>query len=235
MLGIILARGGSKGLPGKNIRPLLGKPLIEYTIEHALASKYVKKVVVSTDDEEIASVAKNAGAEVPFMRPSHLASDKAPSVDAILHAVDFYKEKGLDFSKIALLEPTSPLRLPKDIDNAFLQLQNTPGATAIVGMTSMVCSHPAFAYSLNQSSFIKSFNASDVVQRRQELADLYYPEGTIYISDIGVLRERRTFYHANSIAFLVEKWRAFEIDDIEDFLIIEALMTAANKGLFKDL
>jgi len=116
ILALIPARGGSKGLPGKNIKPLLGKPLIAWTIEQAKASKYVDRVVVSTDDDEIAEVAIRYGAEVPFLRPKELARDDSPTIDAILHALDFFSDKGERFDLLALLEPTSPLRDSEDID-----------------------------------------------------------------------------------------------------------------------
>ncbi|CEO88250.1 acylneuraminate cytidylyltransferase family protein [Syntrophaceticus schinkii] len=120
ILGLIPARGGSKGLPGKNIKPLCGKPLIAWAIEQGLASKYLDKVIVSTDDEEIAKVSRSFGAEVPFMRPGELATDAAKTIDVVVHALEFLKQRGgLEFDYLALLEPTSPLRKNGDIDKSI--------------------------------------------------------------------------------------------------------------------
>lgn len=114
-IAVIPARGGSKGLPGKNIKELCGKPLIVYTIETALKSKIFDKVIVSTDSLEIAEIAKKAGAEIPFLRPKELATDTADSMDVLIHAIKFLEEKGEKFDYIMKLQPTSPLRTEEDI------------------------------------------------------------------------------------------------------------------------
>ncbi len=124
IIAIIPARGGSKRLPCKNIRDLCGKPLIAWTIEQAKNSKFIDKVVVSTDDEEIAAISREYGVDVPFLRPKELATDESPSIDLIKHALDFFKKKGETYDIIILLEPTSPLRKKNDIDaaiNLFLE------------------------------------------------------------------------------------------------------------------
>jgi CMP-N,N'-diacetyllegionaminic acid synthase len=118
IIAIIPARGGSKGLPGKNIKRLAGKPLIAWTIEQAKKSGWIDKLIVDTDDEKIAEIARKYGAEVPFLRPKELAQDKSSIYDVIFHALDWFKKIGLDFDSVALLEPTSPLRKDDDIDNA---------------------------------------------------------------------------------------------------------------------
>lgn len=234
MLGVILARGGSKGLPGKNTRLLLNKPLIVHSIEHALNSKNISKLIVSTDDEQIAQIALAAGAEVPFLRPPQLASDTASSIDAILHAIDFCESEKEIYTHIALLEPTSPLRTPNDIDLAYEQLVNTPGATAIVSMAQAVSTHPEFMYNVDVERFInKKFDGLSVL-RRQDTDDIYYPEGTIYISEVEELKAHKTFYHPKTIAYIVDKWKSFEIDDLEDFLIVQAIMQAYHNGDFNN-
>jgi CMP-N-acetylneuraminic acid synthetase len=116
IIAIIPARGGSKGLPRKNIKLLLGKPLVAWTIEQAKNSKYVNKVVVSTEDKEIAEISRGYGAEVPFLRPKELARDDSPTIDAILHALNWFEESGEYFDIVVLLEPTSPLRDVEDKD-----------------------------------------------------------------------------------------------------------------------
>ena len=119
ILGLIPARGGSKGLPRKNIRPLLGKPLIAWTIEQALASEYLDRVVVSTDDEKIAEISRKYGAKVPFMRPKESAADEARRIDVVLHAIDWMEKNDNSYDLIMLLQPTSPLRTSEDIDKAI--------------------------------------------------------------------------------------------------------------------
>ena len=124
VFAIIPARGGSKGLPKKNILPLAGKPLIVWSIEAAKRSNYIDHCIVSTDNKEIANVAKLNGCEVPFLRPKHLALDETPSIDAIIDAVNFYVNKTISYNYLVLLEPTSPLRNSNDIDNALNKLNN---------------------------------------------------------------------------------------------------------------
>lgn len=119
ILGVILARGGSKRLKGKNIKALAGRPLIAWTIGEALASKYMDKLIVSTDDERIAGISRRCGAETPFMRPRRLATDNARSVDAVIHAIDKMSSFGERYDLVLLLQPTSPFRTAKDIDNAI--------------------------------------------------------------------------------------------------------------------
>ena len=132
VIAVIPARGGSKGIPRKNIRPLLGKPLIAYTIEAALKSKRIDRVVVSTEDEEIAEISQRWGAEV-VRRPEELARDDSPSVDTILHAVDWFEEQGERFDIVVMLEATSPLRKEDDLDNAIgLLIKNLDKADSLV-------------------------------------------------------------------------------------------------------
>ena len=127
ILGIIPARGGSRGLPGKNVREISGKPLIAWSIESAASSKYLDRVIVTTDDNEIAGIAERSGAEVPFIRPENLAGDKTPMLDVVVHAVDFFKAKEITFDYVALLEPTSPLRKPAYQISMVPELFDQPG------------------------------------------------------------------------------------------------------------
>jgi CMP-N-acetylneuraminic acid synthetase len=188
VLALIPARGGSKGLPGKNIKPLLGKPLIAWTIEQAMASKYVDKVIVSTDDEEIAEVAKNYGAEVPFLRPKELAKDDSPTIDAILHALNFFSKKGEDFNLLALLEPTSPLRDTEDIDRCIRVLLDNEQAESIVSVCQLEGTHPEFNVIINDKGYIRkaldnttNFN----VIRRQDLKNIYFWFFDVQCGNIG--------------------------------------------------
>ena len=223
VLALVPARGGSKGLPGKNLRSLCGRPLIQWSIDTALASKEISAVVVSTDDEKIAAVAASAGAEVPFLRPPDLADDSASSIDVVIHALDFLESKGRVFDIVLLLEPTSPLREVADIQVALQRLVDT-GATSIVSVCRAESTHPAFMFRNNEKGRIEPFlSASPTALRRQEIEPLFYLDGTLYASTVEALRQRCSFYHEDTLAYEVAKWRALEIDDIEDFQMIEAI------------
>ena len=224
-LGIIPARGGSKGLPGKNIKELCGKPLIAWSIESGLKSKYLDEVIVTTDSKDIADIAKQYGASVPFLRPDVLANDTATSFDAIKHTIEFYKnEMKKEFDYIVLLEPTSPLREARDIDIAIEQLFNS-NADSIVGICKTEDQNPAFLVFKNEKDFISGYENHDMkVLRRQDIKDVYFFEGTIYISKTDVLLNKKTFYHENTIGYVVPKYKSLEIDDIDDFIMVEAIM-----------
>lgn len=225
-LAIIPARGGSKGLPGKNIRPLCGKPLIVWSIETGLKSQYIDEVMVTTDSDEIASVARKSGASVPFLRPSELASDTATSFDVIRHAINFYEnELHKKFDYIVLLEPTSPLRDEKDIDMSIEQLLSDRQASAIVGVCKTTSQNPAFLVKKNDKDFLVGYENQDMrVLRRQEIGEVYFFEGSVYVSKTDALLAKKTFYHESTLGYEVPKWKSLEIDDLDDIIMVEALM-----------
>jgi CMP-N,N'-diacetyllegionaminic acid synthase len=231
VLGLITARGGSKGLPGKNIKPLLGKPLIGWTVEQALACPSLDAVVVSTDSAEIADVARDFGAQVPFLRPAELASDTATSADVVVHALDWLEGKDQPFDLIVLLEPTSPLRLPADVEKALKALLANPSAESIVGVAPVESGHPAFLYRLDDRGMMTPY-APDLprVLRRQELEPLHYLEGSLYISYTAAFRARRSFYHERAMAYVVQRHQAHEVDTLGDFYVVEGLMKAYLEG-----
>ena len=226
ILGLIPARGGSKGLPGKNIRPLCGKPLIGWTIAQALASRYIDKVVVSTDDKNIMAVARFFKAEVPFLRPKKLATDKARSIDVIAHAINFYKAKRMDFDYLILLEPTSPLREVRDIDRVIeMLINNKVGAVSMMSVSRVEATHPAYDVKINGKGLLVPYgNVFTKAVRRQDLEALYFFEGTIYLSEIEALLKKRAFYHERTLAYVVPRWKAFEIDELMDLYCVEAVM-----------
>lgn len=229
VLGVVTARGGSKGLPGKNIKPLCGKPLIAWTIDTAFGAKLLDAVVVSTDDPQIAAMAKQFGAEVPFLRPNELAGDTASSIDVVLHAIDALKESGREYDIVVLLEPTSPLREPDDIRVA-LDKMLAARAGAVVSVCRAESAHPAFMFRQGEDSRLRPFMERPPTSlRRQEIEPLFFLEGSIYASRIDVLRARLSFYHNDTVAYEVPKWKSLEIDDIDDFQMVEAL--AKYKGL----
>lgn len=233
VLFLILARGGSKGLPGKNCMPLLNKPLIAHTIECALQSKYCEEVFVSTDDDKIAETARSFGAEVPFRRPAELASDTAKSSDAVLHAFEYLEYHDKVYDLLVLLEPTSPLRDVSDIDKAIGMLEKTPGASFCVSITKAESAHPSFLFTKNRQNFVNAYLTQNNVIRRQDLSEVFYPEGSFYIANVLAYKSEKTFYKDGfTIGYELPKWQSFEIDTYEDFLIVEAIMTAKKNGKF---
>jgi len=230
VLAIIPARGGSKGLPKKNIKVLAGKPLIAWTIEAGKNSKYIDRLILSSDCEEIISVAKSYGCEVPFIRPVELSVDTAASMDVILHAINFFKEK---YDICVMLEPTSPLRDSEDIDLALEQLVSADGAESIIGICKVESGHPVFLVFLEEGMIRSYLNNNFKFFRRQDINDLYFFEGSLYISYISSLIKRQSFYHNNCLGYIVPKWKSFEIDDIIDFMIIENLLIHKMNGDLK--
>jgi N-acylneuraminate cytidylyltransferase/CMP-N,N'-diacetyllegionaminic acid synthase len=232
VLAVIPARGGSKGLPGKNTRDLLGKPLIAWTIEQARNCSFIDEIVVSTDSPEIAEVSAKYGLPVPFMRPAELATDTAASADVLLHAINHFASQGQTFDYIIMLEPTSPLRKDDDIAKAIIALDSTDSAESIVGVCKTEGQHPAFLV-VKGNGFLKPFgrdfqNGIIPVLRRQDIDDVYFFEGSLYISKVEAFKTKKGFYHSKTLLYEVEKWQSFEIDDECDFRIIETIMTYKN-------
>ena len=204
------------------MRCLNGYPLVQWS-RYSVACKEIDSVIVSTDDEQIAVVANAAGAEVPFMRPSNLAEDTSSTIDVIIHALDFLESNKREFEIVLLLEPTSPLREVSDVQNA-LQDMIDKSATAIVSVCRAEAAHPTFMFRTTDQRRLQPFiSASPTGIRRQDVEALYYIEGTLYASTVVGLRERRSFYHDDTLAYEVAKWKALEIDDFEDFELAEAI------------
>jgi CMP-N,N'-diacetyllegionaminic acid synthase len=223
------ARGGSKGLPGKNTRLLCGRPLIQWSIDTALACEDVDAVVVSTDDDQIAAVAAAAGAEVPFIRPPSLAVDTASSIDVTMHALNYLESNGRYFDIVLLLEPTSPLRAVVDIQAAIERIVVSK-ASAIVSVCRAETTHPSFMFRITERERLEPYMPIwPSGMRRQELEPLYYPDGTLYGSTVGSLKKKRSFIHEDTLVYEISKWKALEIDDIDDFELVEAI--AIYKGL----
>lgn len=225
VLAIIPARGGSKGLPGKNIRPMCGKPLIAWSIEKAQQSRYIDMVLISTDSLEIAGVAKRYGAHVPFIRPDVLATDHASTYDVIRHALNFLDENECKrFDLVVLLEPTSPLREDGDIDNMLEKLAvNYENFDSIVSVGE-VDEHPSIMKRLTGDTL--SPFCPDLAQttRRQANEPAYFPYGVAYIAKTQALLAENTFYTLRCTYFKIKKYQNYEIDDLYGFLCTESVM-----------
>ena len=224
ILGLIPARGGSKGLPRKNIKPLLGKPLIAWTIEQALASKYLDRVVVSTDDKEIAEISKKYGAEIPFIRPKELAEDNAKGIDVVLHAIDWLmkNDRRKQYDLIMLLQPTSPLRKTEDIDKA-IELLFLKEVKAIVSVCE-VEHHPLWANTLPKDRCMKNFIRQEIMDKnRQELPLFYRLNGAIYLAYCNYIKQCKSFIGKETFAYIMPKSRSADVDNKIDFELAEIL------------
>lgn len=221
VLALIPARGGSKGLPGKNIRPFLGKPLIARSIDAARESGMAGRIVVSTDDQEIAEVSRIHGAEVPFLRPPGIAADASPVLAAALHAVDWFIEhENWSPRWLLLLQPTSPLRTSDDIRHAFGLLAQHD-ADAVVGV-SETKSHPFWVKTLTDDGFLRPFvDGQNAPARRQDLPPAFALNGMLYLVRVSTLREEGAFCPRRTLPLIIPSSRAFDIDTEQDFLIAE--------------
>jgi N-acylneuraminate cytidylyltransferase/CMP-N,N'-diacetyllegionaminic acid synthase len=222
ILGIIPARAGSKGLPGKNIKMLVDKPLIAWTAEQALSSNYIDNIVVSTDSRDIAEVAKNYGCEVPFLRPSELATDKSNMMDVVLHAIDRLEKDDSFFDAVMLLQPTAPLRTAQDIDNA-IRLFSEKEAEAVVSVCE-VEHHPYWSNTLPLDGCMKDFLIPEARKNRQELPTFYRLNGSIYLARTDYFKLNRTFIGDNAYAYIMPPERSVDIDTELDFKLAELLI-----------
>ena len=222
ILAIIPARGGSKRLPGKNIKELLGKPLIAWTIEQAKKSKYIDRLIVSTDDKKIAEISKKYGAEVPFLRPKELAKDDSSTIDAVFHALNWFENRGEYYDIVILLEPTSPLRKDKDIDNALtLFLNNFKRVGSLVSVGEVQLENPYLTKKI-EAGFLKPLIKTG--NQSQRSSKVYFPYGVIYLSKIDSLKKYKTFYQKKTTPYFIERWQNYEINDLCDFICVEAVL-----------
>lgn len=216
-LALIPARGGSKGIPRKNVREIAGKPLIAWTIEAARAAG-LARIVVSTEDEEIAAVARAWGADVPFMRPAELAADDSPGIAPVLHALTMLP----DHDTILLLQPTSPLRSAADIEG-ILMLAAETGTSSAVSLREAQ-DHPDWMYGLDAAKHIQPLSPERAATRRQDLPSVYSLNGAMYFARTDWLRTHRTFIGPETLGYLMPSERSVDIDTPLDWRIAELLL-----------
>ncbi|MFJ7917863.1 MULTISPECIES: cytidylyltransferase domain-containing protein [unclassified Lysinibacillus] len=220
VLAIIPARGGSKGVPRKNIKELAGKPLIAWTIEEAKKSKYIDRIIVSSEDKEILQVAQKFGADVPFVRPANLAEDTTAGIEPVLHALEHFS----DYEYVVMLQPTSPLRLVEDIDGCIEQLLQENGEFCV--SVCEVGQSPYWMYTLDSSAKMQPLlKQQTLITRRQDLPKVYTLNGAIYLANIDLLKKTRNFITEETIAYVMPVERSYDIDTEEDFKICEYLYT----------
>lgn len=225
VLALITARGGSKGLPRKNILLAAGKPLVSWTIGAAISAECVDRVVLSSDDHEIMDAARSAGCDVPFSRPAHLASDVATSIDVVLHALD--QLPGYEY--VVLLQPTSPLRTAADIDAAF-KLMIESGAPSCVSACE-VDQSPYLMFRIKDGSKVERLLPEDCrVTRRQDLPPIYVLNGAIYIARVDWLKQSKNFLGEGCVAYVMQKERSLDIDNAQDFEVFRRKVEEAYKS-----
>lgn len=228
-LYLIPARGGSKGVPGKNIRLLGGRPLIAHSIGHALEVADREDVVVSTDSEEIKGAALEAGARVPFLRPDELATDNAGSREVMLHAIDYLSTKGENYDTIVLLQPTSPLREPADIKRA-VEIYKESGADMVVSVAEARTNPYYNAFETDNDGFLKISKGEGNLTRRQDAPKVWEFTGAIYVIKVSALREKSITKFDRILPLPTKRETAIDIDEEMDFLVCEEMIKKRKNG-----
>ena len=225
MLAIIPARGGSKGIPGKNIKLLCGKPLIIYTIEAAVAAKTIDRIILSTDDPEIAKTVSKYDVEIPFMRPKELAQDNSLAIDNYIYTIErLNREFNCNYEEFVVLLPTVPLRMSEDIDKA-VELFSQTNAESVISCTTL--HHPLeWIFSINDDGIIQRNNEIDIkkMMNRQESKHAYIPNGAVYVFKYSLLKEKNSYYSDQTYAYVMPPKRSVDIDTEIDFKFAEYLI-----------
>lgn len=219
ILGLIPARGGSKGIPQKNIKVLGGQPLIQYSIEVGLACSMIDTVVVSTDDETIAQISREAGAQVPFLRPAALATDQSPSIDTVIHALQYFIEQGRAFDAVCLLQPTSPFRHLAEVEKAIQHFINQ-NADSLISVREVPHTYnPHWVFETEETTpFLKiATGEKQIISRRQDLPKAYYRDGALYLTKSEIVLEDRSLYGQKIAHYLIKESPAINIDTMEDW------------------
>lgn len=219
VLGVILARGGSKGLPRKNICDLAGEPLIAWTIEAGQESEYLDRLILSSDDEEIMAVAKEYGCEVPFRRPDELARDETPSMDALLHAM----RQVSNHEYVMLLQPTSPLRTASDIDATITRCHKSDAPVCVT--VTETNKQPQWMFTLSDNQRLEPvLDKNEEITRRQDAPRVYVVNGAGYVARSEWLREHETFYTDQTIGYPLPPERSVDVDTALDLAWCEYLL-----------
>ena len=225
IVGVILARGGSKGLPGKNIIDLGGKPLIAWTVAAAQKSRYLDRLILSSDNRAIIAAARKAGCEAPFVRPARLATDTASSYDVLFHALD---SLDCSYDYVVLLQPTSPLRTAEDID-ACIELCLKRKAPAAVSVC-VVVKPPQWMYALTADGRLKPIlQTKRPSARRQDLTPIYALNGAVYVAKTAWLRRHKTFFGSRTAAHIMPPERSIDIDTKLDLMFARALVAEKHR------
>ena len=228
VLGLIPARGGSKGIPRKNLVPFRGKPLLLWTCEAALTAESLCDVVLSTDDDEIAALARLAGVRVPFLRSPALARDDTPTLPVVQDALAHLKSTGSTYDAVCLLQPTNPLRAPRDIDAAVALLASRPDADSVVSVAEIpAVHHPFWAYLASADGSLRRAVPHALPARRQDLPPAWYREGALYVTRTRAI-EGGSLYGEKTLPYLMPASRSGGIDTSEDLRSLESRPATAG-------
>lgn len=231
ILGLIPARGGSKGIPGKNIKSLQGKPLLAYTFESAKESLLLSKIILSSDDQEIIRVASEIGLEAPFVRPSILSTDSSPTLPVILHALDFLEDIGEYYDAVCLLQTTNPFRRKGLIDESIRVFSETRADALISVLPVPHEFNPHWVFEPKSNGLLSiATGESQIISRRQDLPPAYFRDGAIYLTKTSVLKEKKSLY-GESLAFIVgDAERYVNLDTPKDWAHAEVLYKQLGLG-----
>jgi len=224
VLALIPARGGSKGIPGKNIAPLAGRPLIHWTIAAARNSKFIDRVILSSDDEAISAAARAAGCDVPFVRAAELATDEASSMDVVLDALA--RTPGYDI--VVLLQPTSPLRVAEDIDGCLVEMLRSDAPCCV--SVQAAANHPYLTYRLDDQASLMAYASPPVGQnlRRQDLPAAWCLNGAVYAARTPWLQAQRNFLSSETRGYPMPTDRSIDIDTPADLASAAAILQAKH-------
>ena len=230
ILGLIPARGGSKGVARKNIRSLDGKPLLQYTTEVALAARALSHVILSTDDDEIAELGRRCGVNVPFMRPAQLALDDTPMLPVVQHALRYLEDQGEVFDAVCLLQPTNPLRRAEDIDECIRLLESS-GADAVVTVLPVPSEYnPHWTYFRDpQNNLSLCLSEATPITRRQDLPRAFHRDGSVYVTRSTVIMKENSLYGKRTVGHEIEPKWSVNIDSPGDWERAEALLATCQR------
>jgi CMP-N-acetylneuraminic acid synthetase len=225
VLGLIPARGGSKGVPRKNVRLLAGRPLLEYTADAARAARRLSEVVLSTEDDEIARIGRACGLDAPFLRPPELARDETPMLPVVVHALQWLEEHGRRFDAVCLLQPTNPFRRPEDIDACIAMLEESNADAVVTVLPVPPQYNPHWVYFRCEDGGIRlSTGEAAPIGRRQDLPPAYHREGSVYVVRRDVVLGQGSLYGRSLVGLEIDPSRSVNIDSPEDWARAEQLL-----------
>lgn len=231
VLGIIPARGGSKGIPGKNIKLLNGKPLIQYAYESACQASLLTETILSTDDKEIREIGQDLGIHVPFLRPANLADDHAPALGYLIHAVEWMKSNGKYFDAVCILQPTTPFRAPGLVDKAIRRFHHLQADSLVTVLPVPHELNPHWVFEADNDGFLHISTGEEVlIPRRQELPPAYFRDGAVYLTKTEVLLNQESIY-GKKISYLENSSENYvNLDTMEDWNTAEHLISKLNNS-----
>lgn len=227
LLIIIPARGGSKGIPRKNIKPLNGKPLIYYTIDTARAITTDENICVSTDDMKIKSVVEDYGLKVPFLRPNELSTDTAGTYEVLLHALDYYEKQGKHYNIVLLLQTTSPFRTAEQVKEA-LALYDRSQADMVVSVKECPANPYYNVFEENSDGFLHVCKGNGNIFRRQDAPKVYEYNGAIYIMDAEKLKTTHMHKMQKRVKYIMDAQSSFDLDTMQDWEMAEMILKTSK-------